>query len=58
MKKIIFSIFGLFFIVFSALAQQLPNRYLQDVSSSFQVTKDVVFSTNIPTVKSFNLFGK
>ena len=57
MKKIIFSIFGLFFIVFSALAQQLPNRYLQDVSSSFQVTKDVVFSTNIPTVKSFNLFG-
>ncbi|WP_130735869.1 carboxylesterase family protein [Flavobacterium sp. J27] len=57
MKKIILSIIGVLFFIVTSLAQQLPNRYLQNISSTFQVTKDVVFSTNIPTVKSFNLFG-
>jgi acetyl esterase/lipase len=37
--------------------QQLPNRYLEEVTTTVQVTKDVVFSTNIPTVKTTNLFG-
>lgn len=55
MKKIIFSCIVLFFL--NIQAQQLPNRYLEETSSSFQIEKDVVFSTNIPTVKSFNLFG-
>ena len=57
MKKTIYSFLGVLFIVLNTLAQPLPNRYQQDIFSSFQVTKDVVFSTNIPTVKSFNLFG-
>jgi poly(3-hydroxybutyrate) depolymerase len=37
--------------------QQLPNRYLEEVTHTIQVTRDVIFSTNIPTVKSTNLFG-
>jgi acetyl esterase/lipase len=38
-------------------AQQLPNRYLEEVSSKLQITQNVVFSTNIPSVKTTNLFG-
>ena len=37
--------------------QQLPNRYLEETTPTFQITKDIIFSTNIPTVKSTNLFG-
>ena len=42
---------------FHAFSQQLPNRYLEETTPTVQVTKDVVFSNNIPTVKSTNLFG-
>jgi hypothetical protein len=40
-----------------AVGQQLPNRYLEEVTPTIQVTNDVIFSTNIPTVKTTNLFG-
>ncbi|VXB96170.1 conserved exported hypothetical protein [Flavobacterium sp. 9AF] len=57
MKKYIFSICGVLCLVLTSLGQSLPNRYLQNVFNTIQTNKDVVFSTNIPTVKSFNLFG-
>jgi len=47
-------------ILVSALytyGQQLPNRYLEETTPTYQVTKDVAFSTNIPTIKTTNLFG-
>jgi Carboxylesterase family/Secretion system C-terminal sorting domain len=40
-----------------AFGQQLPNRYLEEITPTIKVSKDIVFSTNIPTVKTSNLFG-
>jgi hypothetical protein len=56
MKKILFSCFAIAYGVCTQ-AQQLPNRYLEDVIPTSQVTQNVVFSTNIPMVKTTNLFG-
>ena len=47
----------LFMSALVTFGQQLPNRYLEETTPTFQVTKDVIFSNNIPTVKSTNLFG-
>ena len=47
----------LFMCALATFGQQLPNRYLEETTPNVQVTKDVTFSTNIPTVKSFDLFG-
>jgi acetyl esterase/lipase len=54
-KKLLFSVV----LAYTALsqAQQLPNRYLEEISSTVQVTQNVVFSNNIPTIKTTNLFG-
>jgi acetyl esterase/lipase len=38
-------------------AQQLPIRYLDVITDNVVVTKDVTFSTNIPTVKVTDLAG-
>lgn len=56
MKKILLSCLSLA-CAFYAEAQQLPNRYREEVFTTLQETKDVVFSTNIPTVKTTSLFG-
>ena len=56
MKKILLS--AVFILnSFLAIAQQLPNRYIDEITQNLQVTKDIPFSTNIPTVKITNLFG-
>jgi len=46
-------------VLFSVLmgAQELPNRYLEEIFSTTDITENVVFSTNIPTVRNTNLFG-
>jgi len=56
MKRILLSCLSLGYGLY-AYAQQLPNRYREEVFTSLQETKDVVFSTNIPTVKTTSLFG-
>ncbi|MCU0439876.1 MAG: carboxylesterase family protein [Raineya sp.] len=56
MKKVLLSCLSLAYGIY-AQAQQLPDRYRQEVFSSSQVTTGVVFSTNIPTVRTTSLFG-
>jgi hypothetical protein len=41
----------------STYSQQLPNRYIENITQNVQVTKNIIFSTNIPTVRTTNLFG-
>jgi acetyl esterase/lipase len=41
----------------TASAQQLPIRYLDVITDNIVTTKDVTFSTNIPTVKVTDLAG-
>jgi acetyl esterase/lipase len=56
MKKILI-ISALVLLNLSVSAQQLPNRYLEEITQNITVTKDIVFSTNIPTVRTTNLAG-
>jgi hypothetical protein len=37
--------------------QVLPNRYTQEVFKEVQVSSGITFSSNIPTIKTTNLFG-
>lgn len=33
------------------------TRYLQKITNDVSISKDIIFSTNIPTIETFNLFG-
>ncbi len=55
MKKLFFGI-TLIFCAFTQ-AQQLSNRYVSEINNNVQVVQNVIFSTNIPSVKTTNLFG-
>ncbi len=56
MKKNILLILGLLSTLL-VRAQELPNRYIDEITQDLKVTKDLVFSTDIPTVQVTNLFG-
>jgi acetyl esterase/lipase len=56
MKKVLLSCLSLAYGMY-VHAQQLPNRYREETFTTLQETRDVVFSTNIPTVSTTSLFG-
>ena len=56
MKKLLI-VNAILIVALNLSAQQLPNRYLEEITQNVTITKDVTFSTNIPTVRTTNLFG-
>ncbi|WP_310556138.1 carboxylesterase family protein [Flavobacterium sp.] len=56
MKKQLFYCLAIAYSMY-AQGQQLPNRYRDETITTIQETKGVIFSNNIPTVKTTNLFG-
>lgn len=53
--KLFISIILLYTVAFHA--QQLPNRYVDEITTKLNVDTNITFSNNIPTVKTTNLFG-
>lgn len=53
----VLSLFAFLVATTSAPAQQAPIRYLDVITENITATKDVIFSTNIPTVRVTDLAG-
>ncbi len=53
--KLLISVILLYTITFHA--QQLPNRYVDEITTTLDVNYNITFSNNIPMVKTTNLFG-
>ncbi|WP_075341036.1 tectonin domain-containing protein [Tenacibaculum agarivorans] len=53
--KLVYKI--LFLLSISVYSQELPNRYIDEITNDITITKNITFSTNIPTIRTINLFG-